>query len=195
MKGISIVGRKKKESETNKDLYCTPEWSTKALLKRELFFGSISEPCSGNGAISKVLEDFYPGKKIISSDISESKLVYGKKGKDIFDYEGIIANNVITNPPYGRDITKFVEKLLTLADRKVALLLRSTFLEGGKRNEFFKNTPLKKVYVFSNRVQMYPFGYKKPKNKGVVSYAWFVWDYKYKGTPRLYWINDKEEKK
>lgn len=41
----------------------------------------------------------------------------------------------------------FIIKSLELSENKVAMLLKLSFLESANRYDFFKNTPLKKVYV------------------------------------------------
>lgn len=67
------------------------------------------------------------------------------------------------------------------------MLMKIQFLEGVKRKEFFKRSPLKTVWVFSKRVTL-----TKPewegKNKGFITYAWFVWEHGYTGQPTINWI-------
>lgn len=180
-KGLSIVGRKNNDGI---DFYQTPEWAIRKLLDKEIFTGEILEPCSGSGAISKVLESV--GYKVYSQDLREDDNVYGEKGVDFFEFEGSFSN-IVTNPPYFC-AKEFIEKSLDISSGKVAMLLKLNFLEGAKRYEFFKSTPLKKVYVFCKRITMYPEGEEKPKNSGTIAYAWFVWERGYKGSPQIDWL-------
>ena len=73
-----IVGRKK--SDDKFDFYETPSWATELIVDKLLNDGilnindTITEPCSGAGAISKVLEN--KGFKVVSSDIQTAEYVY-----------------------------------------------------------------------------------------------------------------------
>lgn len=185
--GQSIAGRKVDYNLNKNDFYETPVWATERILDRIKFEGDIYEPCSGHGAISKVLEG--RGYNIISSDLREDDEVYGKKGVDILMLKDTnIVDNIITNPPY-RYAQAVVEKSLQLARKKVVMLLKLSFLESSGRFQFFKDTPLKNVYVFCKRLTMYPHGTDKPKNSGTIAYAWFEWDNEYKGEPMIKWIS------
>lgn len=110
LKGISmsLSGRKRDDGI---DFYSTPEWATEELLKKEKFEGLILEPCSGSGAISKVLER--TGYEVISSDLREDEGVYGYGGIDLFEIENTEAKNIISNPPYFC-ATEVIEKCLDL---------------------------------------------------------------------------------
>ena len=180
-KGISIAGRKVNDGV---DFYQTPRWAIEKLLEIEKFNGEILEPCSGNGAISKVLEEH--GYIVKSQDIRDDEDVYGKGNCDFFEYSGTV-DNIVTNPPYFC-AKEFVEKSLEVSNSKVAMLLKLSFLEGAKRYEFFRNTPLKTVHVFCKRVTMYPANEEKPKNSGTIAYAWFIWEKGYNGKPTIDWI-------
>lgn len=182
MQGISISGRK---CNNGIDFYQTPTWAIEALLKNEKFEGTILEPCSGAGAISKVLEQH--GYEVISSDIRNDPEVYGTQSCDIFDYENFEVDNIITNPPF-KYAQEIVEKSLELTTKKVAMLLKLVFLESERRYDFFQNTPLKNIYVFCKRITMYPQGTEKPKNSGTIAYAWYVWEHGYEGDPVIKWI-------
>src|SRR5947208_1977198 len=77
------------------DFYPTPAWGTKALLRYEVFQGPVLEPCCGNGAMAKVLEE--TGYKVIASDLHDRG--YGTT-RDFFDYKPKEALNIVTNPPF-----------------------------------------------------------------------------------------------
>lgn len=211
-KGNSIVGHSTNRADS--DFYPTPEYVTHALLDKERFDGfNIWEPACGDGAMTKVLKhrlphsDGYSGSNrlIFSSDIRVDNDVYGCKGIDFlkeyrpekhgtltyhpFPYDlAEMTGHIITNPPY-KLATEFVLRAKEVANFKIAMFLKLSFLESAKRYNLFKdkNFPLKKVYVFSKRVTLAPKGVKLT-NKGLIAYAWYVWDKKYKGEPKLDWI-------
>jgi len=179
-KHLSIVGFSKKRDD--KDYYPTPPETTMALMKREQFEGNVWECASGDGRMSKVIEKF---NECFSSDIETEDWIYGEKGVDFLKtYKEV--DNIITNPPY-RYAKKFAEHSLKCAKRKVALLLKLVFLEGISRYEFFKNSPLRTIYVFCKRQKIYKRG-EVGKNSGLIAYAWFVWDKNYQGKPTIEWI-------
>lgn len=173
----NLLGKRKNNIEH--DFYSTPDWATTELLKRESFIGDIVEPASGNGAISRVLEA--EGYKVISSDIRNDD-IYGNGGIDFLQLD-ICADNYITNPPF-KLAQKFLNKMQSTCSGKICLLLRLAFLESKGRYEMFKSHiyPLKSVYVFSERLSF------DETQKGMVCFAWFVWDKNYKGKPVIDWI-------
>jgi hypothetical protein len=179
-KAHSIVGTSK--GRPDDDFYPTPEIATIELLKREKFDGVIYEPACGDGAIAKLL----PNEKVIASDLYNRG--YGTIGIDFLthDFKEWKCDHIITNPPY-RYAQEFVEKSLDLTRGKVAMLLKLQFLEGAKRYEMFRRTPLKTVYVFSKRLTLSRNGVKQ-KNSGMICFAWFVWEHGYAGTPQIDWI-------
>ena len=201
-KDTSIVGWGK--NRHNVDYYITPESTTLALMEREKFEGTIWECASGDGSMSRVLEKF---NVTLSSDIRRDEKVYGIKGVDFLKTMGfgdiveinahgkIFQNkidNIITNPPY-RYAQKFVEKALSFEEvKKVAMLLKLSFLEGIGRYNFFKSTPLKKVLVFCKRQQVYHAD-KEPNGSGLIAYAWFIWDKQYSGEPTIDWIYENRK--
>lgn len=169
------------------DLYCTPPWATHALMQIEKFEGKILEPCCGHGHISKVLKQYYP--KVKSQDLYDYG--YGKSGRDFLKHKKPI-DNIITNPPFNI-ANSIVLHALKLANNKVALFLRTPFLEGVARyNTIFKNNPPTTIWVFVERVSLYPPDYKKGKtkiNSGTTCYSWFIWNKnKNKKRTRIRWI-------
>lgn len=170
------------EVRADKDFYKTPEWCTREILKREIFrpLDIIWECACGDGAISKILLENYPNTK--SSDIQNRG--FGKQ-KDFLTYF-YHANSIVTNPPYNL-AQQFVEHALEVTDDRVVMLLKLAFLEGQKRKQFFKSTPLKTVYVFSKRIDFGRNG-EPGKGSGLLAYAWYVWDHNYSGKPMIEWI-------
>jgi len=171
------------------DFYPTPPWATFALIENEKFEGNIWESACGNGAMAKVLEK--TGQSIFSSDLYDRG--YGEIGVD-FTKESRLFDNVITNPPYN-SAENFVRTGLKNSKRKLALLLRLAFLEGGNRQrEIFSKTPPSRVWVFSERITFYPDGAVQ-KGSGTTAYAWFVWDKDDFGGAKLRWLPPGYKKK
>jgi hypothetical protein len=164
------------------DFYPTPAWATHALLKYERFEGAIWECACGDGAMSKVLER--QNYEVYSSDRYERG--FGDAGVD-FLHSSRKADNIVTNPPYNL-AGEFVIHGITKTRRKLALLLRLAFLEGGERcQKIFKVTPPNRVWVFSERITFYPKNAVQ-KGSGTTAYAWFVWDRSADVAGQLRWI-------
>lgn len=162
------------------DFYPTPFYATRALLDVEKFDGLIWEPACGDGAICKILEEY--GLSYEATDLIDRG--FGEGGVDFLSVNKKV-DNIITNPPFNI-AQEFVEHSLKNTTKKVAMLCKLQFLEGVKRRDMFKNTPLKSVYVFSKRLTMGRNGgnYKS----GMLCFAWFVWDHEYEGKPTINWI-------
>lgn len=152
------------------DFFPTPEWATHALIDNERFAGSIWEPACGDGSMVRVLEQ--TGCKVEATDLFDRG--YGEAGIDFLKAARLV-DNIVTNPPYNA-AEGFVQAGLAQARRKLALLLRLAFLEGGNRQRtIFASTPPTRVWVFSERITFYPAGAVQ-KGSGTTAYAWFVWD-------------------
>jgi len=173
------------ERETN-DYYATPEIAVKKLLEKEMLFPFILEPACWEWHISKVLEWY--GKKVLSSDLIDRW--YGEQIDFLSD--SFMDNwhwDIITNPPFSM-AQEFVEKSLSIIrdNRKVCMLLRIQFLEGVKRNKFFRENPPKKVYVFSRNIRCAKNWDFDNATWNASTYCWFVWEKWYKWLPEIDWI-------
>lgn len=167
------------------DLYDTPTFVVEELLKREVFIGNIWEPACGHGNISNTLKQFLKNN-IIYSDLNNYGL--GNESIDFLKYDGVPQDNIITNPPYSLALD-FVLQAKNYSKCKIAMLLRTLFLEGKNRYYMFNDRefPLKSVYQFSRRVNM-THTEQHGKRNGIIAFAWFVWDKEYKGKPTIDWI-------
>jgi hypothetical protein len=182
-KGLSIVGSSRNNGEREKDdFYPTPPYVVEELLKRESFIGNIWECACGEGDISEVFKS--DGFDVISTDLINRG--YGEK-LDFFKSD-LVADNIVTNPPYKLALD-FVLKAKKQSKKKIAMFLKTTWLESESRYNMFQDTefPLKTVYQFSKRVTLYNGGVKV-KNSGMIAYAWYVWDKDYVGKPTIEWI-------
>jgi hypothetical protein len=190
--GTSLAGGTVNYERIENDFYATDPVSTEALFKIEKFDStSFLEPCCGEGHISKIIEENFPFAEIISTDLIDRG--YGKGNIDFltYDYKRKF-DYVITNPPY-KLAKEFVEKSLKVTNKKVAMFLKIQFLEGVGRYQFFKDTPLKTVHVFSSRQSPWTNGQKiNPKTnkpwESTMCFCWFIWEHGYEGEPIIKWI-------
>lgn len=157
------------------DLYETPEWVTRALL-RNFPVGPASlvwEPAAGNHKIADVLRN--EGAAVRTSDIA----TYDRQHDETLDFLGndrqrSLATHVITNPPYGkgnRDAVKFARVALARCGGHVALLLTAKFDFGKTRADLFRDNPrfLAKIALL-DRIQWFD-----GKHGSTEDHAWFVW--------------------
>jgi hypothetical protein len=163
------------------DFYRTPEVATLSILSREHFGQTIWEPCCGDGAISRVLKA--AGYKVYSSDLIDRG--YGHVA-DFLTPTRRMVDSIVTNPPFSL-AEQIVRKALQCTTFKVAMFLRLSFLESARRYPLFQETPLKTVYVFSNRLSLYP-GDQPNRGGGSLAFAWFIWEHSYVGKPQIDWI-------
>ena len=148
----------------DKDFATTPKEVTEFLLQKESFSGTVLEPCCGNGAISKVLEE--RGLVVVSQDITNRG--FGSV-KDLFE-ETRQYDNIITNPPFSMT-SKVKRHLLSITKKKLALLWFVKNL--GNEMETKDSKHLKAVYIIGKiDFPEIKFGWK---------FAWYVWDKEYTG--------------
>jgi len=162
------------------DFYRTPPVVTKSLLDREGFPGWVWEPACGDGAISKVLKK--EGLLVYSSDRFDQG--YGIVGKDFLSCKAPKKfSHVITNPP-AKHAEAFIKRATEIADHKVAFLLKLNFLAGARRyREIFQWNPPARLYVFCKRISFY-----ETEDRGILEYAWYVWERGKTGKPEISWI-------
>jgi hypothetical protein len=181
---LSIVGASRANGDREiDDFYPTPAYAVEALLQREKFDGYIWECACGTGDISEVLKT--AGCNVYSSDLIDRG--YGDQ-LDFLSNHNKVYDNIVTNPPF-KDALKFVEQAKESSRQKIAMFLKTVFLESEARYNMFKDKdyPLARVYQFSKRVTLYKDG-RKMKNSGMIAYAWYVWDVEHRGRPELDWI-------
>lgn len=171
------IGQRKKS-----DFYETPYSLTEQLLEVEKLEGGILEPARGNGAISKVLKKY--GKDCVEYD---KEIDFLKERRE--------CDTIITNPPYSI-VFQFILKAKEVAQKKIIFLLPLAYLHGKKRFDYIwqdKDFPLARVYIFTR----YPMlGEKLRKNgkynTGMMVYAWYVWEKKWRGEPIIKWLDNNE---
>ena len=159
------------------DCYYTPAWVTEALLSVEEFERVVLEPAGGEGHMARVIYDH--GYSVIQEDLSI--------GFDFFRRVTTSpATDIITNPPYSNGLAdRFVYHALDLTEPrggKVAMLLPLAWDSAKGRRDLFKDHPaFKAKYTLTKRIRW--VNLEQKKNGPSQNHAWFVWDWKYYGTP------------
>ncbi len=178
------------------DFFPTPPWATRAFLHEVLkaefasfCLNSVWEPAAGAGHMAEVLGEIFP--RVHRSDVED----YGTGhavGSFIGQGPDVIASVpvewIITNPPFNLAVD-FAQRALREAKVGVALLLRTSWIEGGERYErLFRDRPPRFVAQYCERVPMVAGRYD-PAASVATSYAWFVWhEADFRKETRLLWI-------
>ena len=166
------------------DFYPTVPAGTEALLAVEQFDGPIWECACGDGAMSRALSA--AGYEVESTDLIDRG--FGTGGVDFLLETEKSVPNIVTNPPF-KLWTRWFWHSLARAERKVALLGRIACLEGIERRALFEDSPLARVWVFSDRLPMQrgrlPI---EGDRRGLIAFAWFVWEHGHSGPPVLGWV-------
>lgn len=180
------------------DYYQDQPEATQALLRAERFSGLSWDPACGIGTIPRTMTA--AGLACMGTDIVDREPV------DVlaFDVMDFLADrpyptnidNIISNPPFNL-ARAFVDKALSIATHKVAMLLPLTFLEGQDRAKWLEQTPLARVHVFSWRISMPP-GELLAAGKvravgGKKAFAWFVWDRGWRGPAQVHLLQRTKE--
>jgi hypothetical protein len=169
-------------SPKGSDPFNTPPEAIEALLNVEEFPGGVWEPACGCGNISKVLiAHRYP---VTSTDLYDYG--YGVPGIDFLRTTKRLRSSIVTNPPYSLT-REFMEHAMDLRIKKLALLMRLQYLEGGWRARFYQSSHLTRVWVFSYRIGFAIKGADVPVRK-MIAYAWYIWERGYQGLPTLGWL-------
>lgn len=177
----SIVGYKP-EGRPELDFYPTPENATLALLEKEDFPGTVWECACGDGAIARVFKDH--GYPVVASDIADYG--YGVHA-DFLNTWGVDADSIVTNPPFSL-LYEFIYHAMELKrTKKLAIFGKLQALEGDKRSKLLERTHLARVHVFRKRLTLSRNG-EDIKNRGMIAFAWFVWEKGYMFKPTIDWI-------
>ncbi|ACL61078.1 type I restriction-modification system subunit M [Methylobacterium nodulans] len=168
----------RREPPTALDFFPTPPWATRALCEllreRGVPIGGqqVWDPACGEGHMAGPLADYF--RHVEASDVFD----YGRgyRVTDFLDPAGHADRPdwIITNPPFSTSL-EFALIALPLARVGVALLVRTSWLEGGERYaKLFGPTPPSLVAQFCERVPM-TRGRWDPAATTATSYTWVVW--------------------
>lgn len=167
------------------DFFPTPPWATRALLLGfPHLFGAANdqhvwEPAAGEGHMVAVLGEVFG--QVTASDVHD----YGcgfqvgsfvGSGPDVIETPDVTIDWVITNPPFN-EATAFVERAREVARHGVAMLVRTSWLEGvGRYQALFRDTPPSLIGQFVERVPMHR-GRWDPAGATMTAYAWVIWQH------------------
>ncbi len=159
-------------------------------MEREYFSNlPVLEPACGRSCITEVLRKSGRFSSVEQYDLNHPVLLHRRN----FYEETREFPYIITNPPYGAEVDKFVEKAKEICTEKFAFLLRTNYLSGIKRYNAGVYKGLSKVYVFTRmsdlRCPIRPDG--RYETAGIV-YAWFVWEKQCIRNPYIEWIDNQK---
>lgn len=173
------VAAKRNEAKDSLDDFPTPPWATRALIKHVINPERVKEkicwePAANRGFMSRPLNEYFG--YVIESDIHDYAGI-GIKPTNFLETDISRDANIswiITNPPFNK-AQQFIEKAQKIATDGVAMLVRTSFLEGVMRYQtmFMKNPP-DIVAQFAERVPMVK-GRCDARASTATSYAWLVW--------------------
>lgn len=170
------------------DYYASPKKAVDELLRIEDFYLAtpIWECASGENHISSVLTT--NGYTVRSSDI------INRANNEVYDFLSVEnkswSGHILTNPPFAL-ATDFIEKALEIipTGNKVAFFLRVQFLEGVRRRKLFDSQPPIRVWVASRTLRCAKNGDFANATGNASTYAWFIWEKNFSGSPTLGWFN------
>jgi hypothetical protein len=184
----SAVMAQRIEAHDSLDDFPTPPWATRALIehvilptypgeaRRLLGDETCWEPACNRGHMVKPLAEYF--SEVHASDIHN----YGyDHWVGDFLFPTSFPNGrfdapdwIITNPPF-RLASQFIDRGLTVAKHGVAVLVRTSFLEGvGRYSDLFKVNPPAIIAQFSERVPMWK-GRLTATGSTATAYCWLVW--------------------
>lgn len=192
----SAVMQRRYEPADSLDYFPTPPWATRALCEWILQndpegMNRVLEPACGEGHMARPLGEYF---KTVEAFDSED---YGA-GYPVRDFlsgscEVSIRENTppcdwcITNPPFSLAY-EFIVQGLRCAERGVAMLVRTAFLEGQQRyRDLFCYDPPSDILQFTERVPMHK-GKLTATGSTATAYCWVVWRKPETTTTRFHWI-------
>ena len=187
------VMQQRHEAHDSLDYFPTPPWATRALCEWLLQYDMLGcmtalEPACGAGDMSLPLKEYF--LQVESSDINPLDFGYQR---DFLFGDAPPTDWTITNPPF-RLAEQFVAQGLRCSKHGVAMLVRTSFLEGASRYRgLFEPHPPTDILQFVERVPMFK-GRLDPKGSTATSYCWVVWQkYNQTGT-RFHWLSPCRKK-
>ncbi|MFT4117441.1 hypothetical protein [Bradyrhizobium sp.] len=166
------------------DWYIEPDWCDDRLFAAEKFEGRIHDPACGSGRIIAAARR--AGLRATGSDIVKRAPSF--RVGNFFEQTRFV-ENVVSNVPF-RFAMAFVGHALNLADRKVAILLPSAWINAEARSIWLSRTPLRQIWLLAPRPSMPP-GHRanEPRvGNGTTDFAWLVWERGYVEKPRIGWL-------
>lgn len=159
-------------ARNSNDWYVEPPECVHSLFDRVTFDGSIHDPCCGGGTIPSVAK--LCGYDVTGSDIVDRGWRSGGFRTADFLEDFTPRDNIVSNPPYNLAEQMWAHACI-VARRKVAFVLRISFLAGQRRRDrLFRLYRPSEVIVLSKRPSMPPGGSDIPAKGGTADYIWLV---------------------
>ena len=201
LSGDRLAGSNSKYGRVENDFYATNPITVKKFLfalekdtlLTEIFNGSTVWECAcGNGNIVKAMQSYFRTESIYVEKYLASDLVNRGYGNiENFLESTAKADVIITNPPFSL-INDFIKHGLEQTNRFLIFFAKIQLLETKARTKILKNSPLRFVYVHSERQGTWRDGNPLDENgkpwSTTMCMAWFIWDKEYKGEPILRFI-------
>lgn len=179
----TAVMQRRIEPADSLDYFPTPPWATRALCEwlRGIWtqpFMTVWEPACGEGHMARPLGEYF--SDVFASDVHDYRATYPEQD-DVSDFliswdgaDKPVCDWVITNPPF-RLAKEFIETALETSRIGVAVLVRTSFVEGKERFQhlFSVHRPAY-VLQFVERVAMFR-GRLDKDGASATSYCWIVW--------------------
>ena len=164
------------EKKDSLDDFPTPPWATRALIEHVIGVERVRdqnvwEPAANRGFMARPLNKYFAS--VAESDVHDYGYCAVTDFLNAYGMKGYF-NWIITNPPFNK-AQQFIEVAQKTATDGVAMLVRTSFLEGVMRYQtmYLKNPP-DIVAQFSERVPMVK-GRIDAKASTATSYCWLVW--------------------
>lgn len=192
----SAVMQQRSEPHDSLDDFPTQPWATRALCRHvltgiDLTGKSAWDPACNRGHMTDPLGEYFSA--VFASDIHDYGLQNAFQHDFLMPYTPRMLNIptwgvdwIISNPPF-RLAEQFIAQARSMATVGVAMIVRTSFLEGvGRYENLFSKNPPSIVAQFSERVPMVK-GRLTATGSTATSYCWLVWRKGVTGT-KLVWI-------
>jgi hypothetical protein len=190
--GFTAVMAQRREPPDALDHFPTPPWATRALFRHVLPSLDIErtktawEPACAEGMMAEVIAEIPEIRQVVASDIFDYG--YGQAPHDFLHDDPLVrAEWIVTNPPFNL-AGEFALRALNFATVGVAMLVRTTWIEGiGRYESIFRDRPPTLYAPFVERVPMVK-GRWDPTASTATAYAWACWRQGAHGATRMFWI-------
>ena len=163
------------------------------FLDAEPLEGNVWDPACGTGTIPKAC--LARGYEAAGSDVADRG--FGVRLDFLRSRPQVDVDNIVSNPPY-KLLGPFLDRALSIAERKVAVIVGAKFVYSQGRYPFFLDRPPTRIYYHSFRPSMPPGeAYMAGKMKaegGSTDYCWLVWDQAHAGPTTCHWLGDHPDR-
>lgn len=195
---VIIRTTKELKPRSKHDFYPTPLGLCRAALRLlpPEEYQWILDPGSGTGVWGIAARELFPQSYIVGVEKFPCNYCAHKQGTyDEYHYEDFLTwtpsvafSTIIGNIPYSH-AKEFIDKSLDILGHggRILFLLRLAFLESRKRYKWWKEVPLKKVWVLANRPSFTNDGHTDE-----TAYALYLFEKGYDAMPVLDWLSWEE---